>query len=138
MVIARSVNETFPYVCIADRAKPPGEQTTFRLRRLPALVALALDNLHDANADGSRVTLRIGDQKKVALLAGLAGWENLNDSEGRPIEFRAASGDRPVCGITVKNPADAAVVDLLPHDVAEELADAVRNGSVFTELDAKK
>lgn len=137
MVIARSVSETFPYVCLSDRELPKQQQTVFRLRRLPALLALSLDNLHDASADGTRVTLRMGDQRKVILLAGIAGWENLTDSAGAPVEFKSAVGDRSVCGLPVKNPAREDLVDLLPQEIAEELVSAIRDGNTFTESDAK-
>lgn len=137
MVIARSVKETFPYICQADQKLPKQQQTVFHLRRLPATVAMALDNLHEASADGKHVTLRMGDQKKVALLAGIAGWDNLLDQNGAPVEFRSQKGDRVVCGITIRNPADLDLVDTLPEDVADELAAAIRNGSALTATDAK-
>lgn len=136
MVIARSVSETFPYVCEDDRKLPVEQQTTFHLRRLPATVGMALDNLHEATAAG-QVTLRVGDQRIVTLQAGLAGWENLNDSSGQPVMFESHRGVRSVYGITIKDPAKVEMIDLLPEDVAEELAEAIRKGNTLTRDDAK-
>jgi hypothetical protein len=137
MVIARSVNEVFNYVCKAERELPQDQRTVFHLRPLSAFVGMALENLNEASSDGSRVQLRIGDQKKVALLAGLAGWDNLRNAQGEVVEFRSKKGTFSICGISVANPADQATVDLLPQDVAEELVDAIRSGSAFT-ADAAK
>lgn len=137
MVIAQSVKQTFPYICQAERGLPKQQQTVFHLRRLPATVAMALDNLHEASADGKHVTLRMGDQRKVTLLAGIAGWDNLVDEGGAPVEFRSHKGVRVVCGITITNAADADLVDMLPQDVAEEISDAIKTGSAFTAADAK-
>jgi hypothetical protein len=136
MVIARSVSETFLYVCKADRELPADKQTRFRLRRLPATIGLQLDNLHDATAAG-HVSLRLGDQRIVCLVAGLAGWENLQNSKGEPVEFHAHAGERTHFGITIKNPAQLESVNALPEDVAEELAIAIRNGSDLTADDVK-
>lgn len=137
MVIACSAGATFAYVCQAERELPKERQTVFRLRRLPASVGMALDNLHDAAIAGGHVTLRVGDQRIVTLRAGLAGWENLNDPEGRPVEFKAVTGDRVVFGIPLKNPCHETMIDLLPEEVAEELAAAIRTGNTMTATDAK-
>ena len=136
MVIARSVNETFTYVCQADRALEVSQQTTFRLQRLPATVGMALDNLHEGSATG-QVTLKVGDQKIVALMAGIDGWENFNDAEGRPVEFKKMTGERSVFGITIKNPAQRSMIDFLPEDIANELAGVIREENTVTEDEAK-
>tara|TARA_R110002096_G_scaffold24771_6_gene78167 strand:+ start:133 stop:546 length:414 start_codon:yes stop_codon:yes gene_type:complete len=136
MVIARSVNETFSYVCKADRALDASLQTTFRLRRLPSTVGIALDNLHEGNADG-QVTLKVGDQKMVALMAGIDGWENFNDAEGNQVEFKRNAGERSVFGVIVKNPALRSMIDHLPPDIADELAAVIREENTVSEDDLK-
>ena len=136
MVVARSVNETFQYVCHSDRQLPQDQQTTFILRRLPATVGMALDNLHEATQTG-QVTLRVGDQRIVTLQAGLAGWTNFNDAQGAPIEFKHEHGVRSVYGITVKNPAKVEMIDYLPEEIGEELARAIVEGNQLSEDDAK-
>ena len=137
MVIAVNANETFPYICRAERELPKEKQTVFRLRRLPASVGMSLDNLHEAASTGAHVTLRVGAQRNVTLRAGLAGWENLPDSDGKPVEFRAVTGERVVFGITLRNPCHESMIDLLPEEVAEELANAIRAGNTVTTTDAK-
>lgn len=136
MVIARSVNETFPYVVKADRELDQSQQTVFQLRRLPSTVGIALDNLHEGNASG-QVTLKVGDQKIVSLMAGLAGWENFNDSEGRPVEFKKQSGERSVFGVVIKDPAHRSMIDRLPPEVADELAAVIREENTLSEDETK-
>ena len=137
MVIARSTKETFEYVCVSDRELPESEQTVFTLRHLPATVGMSLDNLHEGDQKG-HVTLKVGDQKIVALMAGLAGWRNFNKADGSVVEFRRRSGERSILGITVTDPAERGMIDHLPIEVADELAAVIRGENTVTEDDAKK
>lgn len=134
MVVARNTSETFPYVIEAERGAPVEEQTVFHLRCLPASVGLALDNLQSGTVD-LKISVRLGDQMVVTLRAGLAGWDNFKDAEGKAIEFKRDQGERAVFGVTIKNPAAAAMIDYLPEKVAQELAVAIRHGNTVTRAD---
>lgn len=136
MVVARSLNETRPYVCKADRELPPDKRTTFQLRQLPATLAMSIEQMHDATQEGQVLSMRLGDRKKVTLAAGIGGWENLSNEKGEPVAFRSIKGERHVCGLTVKNPADLELVDVLPVEIADELVDAINGVNTVTEGDA--
>lgn len=137
MVIARSLAETRPYVCKADRELPADKQTRFHLRALPATLVMSIEAMHDATQDGQVLSMRLGDRKKVTLAAGIAGWDNLSNDKGEAVAFRQLKGDRHVCGLSVRNPVDMDLVDQLPVDVVEELVDAINAANTVTEADAK-
>lgn len=126
MPIARSSRETFRYVLKCDRSLEPSKQTVFILRALPTRVMMALDNLQTVDVgEGMRATVRFGDQKMVALRAGLAGWENYSTSDGTPVPFKADAGTRMVHGVQVEMPASEESIGWLAAEHAKELAEAV-------------
>lgn len=134
MVVARSTSETFDYVIEAERGLPPDDQTHFHLRHLPASVGMALDNLQSASVT-SQISIRLGDQQVLVLRAGLAGWTNLKKADGTEVEFKQDAGVRNVFGVEVTRPAAKEMVDVLPLEVAQELAVAIRQGNTLTKAD---
>jgi hypothetical protein len=137
MAVARSSRETFEYVLLEDRGLPADRQTVFSLRRLPTRVLLALENLTSVATNGRSADVRLGDRFVVLLRAGVAGWRNFADADGKPIEFRSVAGPRLVYGIEIENPADVACLEFLSAEQAKELAEAVQDGNTATRDDVK-
>lgn len=136
MPVARSTRETFRYILKCDRSLPTAQQTIFHLRRLPTGVMLALENLQTVDvSSGLQATVRFGDQKMVALRAGLAGWENFCLADGTPVAFKANAGTRSIHGVSVDAPASEESVAYLQPEHAKELAEAVLDGNTVTPTD---
>ncbi len=137
MAVARSSRETFDYVLLEDRALPVERQSVFLLRRLSTRLMLALENLTSVATNGRSADPRLGDRYVVLLRAGIAGWRNFCDVDGKPIEFKAHAGARMVAGIEVENPAEVACLEWLSAEQAKELAEAVQAGNTVTQADVK-
>lgn len=136
MPVARSSRETFRYVLRCDRNLEPSKQTVFHLRRLSTRVMLALENLQTVDvSSGMQATVRFGDQKMVALRAGLAGWDNFCMSDGTPAPFKSDAGTRAIHGVTVENPASEESISYLQPDWAKELAEAILDGNTVQPAD---
>jgi hypothetical protein len=131
MPVARSTTETFTYVTLADRQLPAERQTTFSLRRLSTKLMLSLNNLREGDAAA------IGSWMTVALRAGLAGWTNLCDPDGAPVEFSMDPRPAVVCGIELTRSASEASVNRLAVEDATEISIAIMRGNSLTADDAK-
>lgn len=140
MAVARSARESFPYVLLEDRALPVEQRTTFHLRRLPTRLMLALDNLTSLTTGAGQendVAVRLGDRQIVALRAGLCGWDNFADAEGKPIPFEMTRGRSLISGVVVDDAAKESAIEWLRPEWAKELAGAITSGNTFTTGDAK-
>lgn len=135
MPVARSARELFDYVLMEDRDLPAEQQTTFSLRALSTRVSLALDNL--ASTDGKDIAVRVGHRIIATVRAGLAGWRNFNDKDGKPIPFHAAAGPRMIYGVEVDNPADLESLEWFSPEQVKELAGAIVDGNQLTRADVR-
>lgn len=142
MPVARSTKETFTFVTVADQALPKERQTTFHLKRLPTSTMIRLRDLREGDqAD-------VGSWMLVALAAGVEGWENLLDDEGKPVEFEklaSVQGARrrhevvELCAqLSIDQVAAKSTIDRLRTEDAQEVAIAVMQGNELSVNDAKK
>jgi hypothetical protein len=97
MVISRTTRESIPFVIERERELPAEQQTTFLLASLSNQTMLALLQL-----------MQHGETKRwieVALTAGLRGWRNFLDENGKETPFRR-DAERTVTlhGVEIKGP----------------------------------
>jgi len=98
-MIAMSYDDTTEFVLTADQALPPAEQTVFLLRPLSERAQRRIENLFGQAMSMSttnpesvaeiRAAVPFGDLHALCLCAGIAGWRNLKDTKGRPVEYHA-------------------------------------------------
>lgn len=129
MVVSRTKSDVIPYVCRADRALPAEQQTQFLLRPLSSKVVLATQNLR---AGGE---MQVGTAMLLALKAGLAGWRNFPDPEGKPTPFEQETGVQLVFGVEVDRPVTDATLERVPKDLLIELATAIHTEGKLQDAD---
>lgn len=136
MPVARNKLETVRYVTIADRALPPERQSVFLLRPLTNKTRAQIQNLVQLHADG-RTSPLLGSMRRAALKAGLVGWENFADADGKAVPFQTEKGSRLFHGVDVVNPPTDETLEWLSPEDEVELANAIINGATLDEDDAK-
>lgn len=127
MPVARSTREVFDYVCQEDRELPKEKQTVFHLRRLSTRHAVRARDLAEEQ----------GRMCEFALRAGIAGWDNLCDDEGRAVPCAHDKGVHGIFGIEVKDPLSLESLNRLPPQIIGELASAIITGNTLSEDDVK-
>jgi len=135
MVKAITTRE-FDYTLLEERGLPEAERTVFQLRRLTAEERFKLqDGMATASDAGQRLHPHLGDMTRQAILAGLLGWHNLTDEQGRPVEFKRSTKSLNVLGRNCL-PPEAAMLDYFGDGTLAELAAAIQDGAVLSEDDA--
>jgi hypothetical protein len=130
MVIARSTRENIRYVLESERELAADKQSVFLIATLPNKMMLAILQLIS----------RAEPQKwiELALRAGLRGWDNFPDEDGKPTPFAREEGKtRAVHGVEVKNPVKDEALELLPPSILLELANAILSANQIQDDDAK-
>jgi hypothetical protein len=127
MAVARSTKEVFDYVLKEDRELPKEKQTVFHLRRLSTRHAVRARDLAEDQ----------GRMCEFALRAGVAGWDNFADEDGKAVECRHDKGSVPVFGIDVAEPMSMDSLNRIPPHVVGELATAIITGNTLTSDDVK-
>lgn len=126
MAIAINPTQTFDYVLRADRELPAEEQTVWKLRGLSHRErAQVEDNLATQGGDG-QLSFRIGSQRLEILKAGLLGFENFLDAEGRPVPFDrqgAAVHDRTLDRIAEADATELANAITARNSLSEKESD---------------
>lgn len=129
MAIARSKKEVIRYVLRDDRELPKEQQTVFLLRPLSNVQVASIDAMVDIDLSGTHARVPAGQQRLVALKAGLAGWEGYLDEQGTPVAFAVQRGVRSIHGIECQDPPSDATLAWLAAEHWTELADAIRDAS---------
>lgn len=115
------------YICVADRTKPPTEQTVFLIVPLTGHVAAQVRDGIFARArrqDGvveEHNTLNVSE--RLALLYGLVGWKNFRDSHGAEVPFLKDD--------------QAANLTRLPFDIWDEVSHVILNKSQLMKVQRK-
>lgn len=94
-MIITSFDDTKEYVLEADRALPESDRTTFTLRPMSERARRKLENIMGQNLvlgnpgdEAARMSIPIGDLHATALCAGIAGWTNMRDRNGKDVPFK--------------------------------------------------
>lgn len=127
-------NSSRRYVLRDERSKPVEEQSVFLLRPLTLAQETALKDSVAAVDAGNSVSIRQGTQELKALQYGLEGWENVRDSKGNEVPFKATT--RKVNGKDVSQ-VDDATLAMIPPKYRAELAEEITNGSGLSGDEAK-
>lgn len=130
MVISRTTRDNIPYQLEGERELPAAQRSTFTLATLPNHVMLAILELSARQEHQSWIEL--------ALKAGLRGWDNFPDADGKPTPFQREEGrTRNVHGTEVKSPVRDETIDLLPPKILIELANAIVGANQLKDDDVK-
>ncbi len=118
---------TWTYILEDERDLDEAEQTRWLLRPL---------TFHEDTVLVNRISnnLGAGDTAKLALEAGLEGWENLTGEDGEPVEVQTKT--RKPLGKNVRT-VTTALLDLIPSKVRHELATAIIEHGRLKEDDEK-
>lgn len=127
MVIARSTRELIRYIPESDRSLPADQQTTFLLAVLPNHVMLHILEMVERRDRGLR---------EIVLRAGIRGWENFKDPDGRDTPF-ALERDQNLHGIKFAELASRATIEFIPTALLEELVHVIIKQNQVTSNDAK-
>jgi hypothetical protein len=84
-MIARDPRATWKYVLVKDRALPREQQTVFNLKHLSLRAEQEAYDGIERTKDGS-VVMDTGSRSLKCLREGLAGWDNLLDEKGAPVD----------------------------------------------------
>lgn len=132
-MIALDPRSTRNYVLIEDRELPDDEQTVFKLKDLDEATLIRLmDSIEVTRGDDgeSRISSGgMGTRVYTIVQAGLVGWRNLRDSEGKSIPFHKNE---------VTNRIDDDLMARLPWTAKMELANAIEAGAKLTEEQEEK
>lgn len=110
-LVVSNPNSLQRYIPECCKASPPSEQSVILIRKLPRQVR---DEIADQSLEfeGMGISRMLSATTATKLLvASLAGWERVVDENGSEVEFRAD--------------AKAAMLDLLPLEIQEELLSVV-------------
>lgn len=117
---ALNPNETWDYVPKSER----GSERPFKakLRALNNEEKEHIENILIVSQGGGNAAVRSGTYNTVICKFGIIGWENLEDHEGNPVEFREQksplNGVRPIADETL-------IRRYFPRDLVAELATAI-------------
>lgn len=133
---------TFDYMCTLDDAYGTPEASVFTLRMLDSRVAGQIKDasMSIAPADGNRVDPRGTTIMNLAETAfktcqfGIAGWRNVFDAEGNELKYETT---KRVVGQTLYEVVDPTLLALLPLEVLDQIANAIRIGNVVTKEEVK-
>lgn len=126
---ALSPRVPFDYVCVAERALPKEQQTTFKLCGLSFAERAYLDDQRwDISGDGTG-THKHGTARRIKLKCGLHGWENLDGAM-----FEAA--EEFLAGTKRARPTDASI-ERLDVETQAELCHAIDMASRLSDTDRK-
>lgn len=115
------------YVLEDERVLPPEEQTRWLLRPLTFKEdTRLLDRIGQNVGDGQTA--------KLALEAGLEGFENLQGPDGEDIEVKTCT--RSPLGVKVRTVHES-ILDLIPSTSRHEIAGAIVEHGRMTEDDEK-
>lgn len=129
MVVSRSTRENIPYVLRSERDLPPEQRTTFLLASLSHDMLLAIVQMMQHGETRQWV--------KVALAAGLRGWNNFRDENGNETPFARSEKTQVIHGVEIRKPVANQTLDLIPAELLLELAEAVVEANKATSEDAK-
>ncbi len=134
----RGVNpdQTFEYLCDCDK---DGEQTVFvcgvldaRMRGFINDTVTKLDLTGKKRHELPDPVFRVGTRRLLLVKYGLRGWRNLFDASGQPIA--EAFDAHALFGKSYRAVSDS-VLDVLPENVLEELANAIDAHSSLQEVE---
>lgn len=135
MVIAISVTERHEFILKDERGTD--NPTKFSIRFLTASERTLLDDLGlKVNRFSDDIQVCSGSLKMTAIKAGLEGWENFPDDEGKQVEFERDKKERIILG-RGRYPISDKALDRLPHSALTEVAEAIIEGTKLTEDEAK-
>jgi hypothetical protein len=87
-MIAEDRNKTGWFTPESQKKFPENEQASFKLRALTLAEELAIrDHTYD-----ERGRMLFGSKINMTVRAGLVGWKNVTDKDGKPIAFKTESG----------------------------------------------
>ena len=117
MVLPIDPTEKFTFVCTADKALPPEQQTVFELGVLP----FAARTQAEAEMQFGDGTVQMSPTfQRNMLRATLRGWTNFkNPRTGEDIQFERELADTRVWGLKLRPPTDRTLGFLHPEDRLE-------------------
>lgn len=140
MPIAITPNQTWKYICAADRNLPADQQTVFSLRALSKDERHALLNmLTSRELTKDETVLRRGLEgttRSQVVRAGLIGWTNFLDASGKPVAFTFTTEPQTVLGQARVVPTTACL-EVLTDALELELYDELVKGSNLNHDDRK-
>lgn len=132
---ALTPGSTFDYIDEIDKDLPVDEQTVFICKYLTTAQRQILDDAIGYQTDEGLV-LTLGTSNLLAIHLGLAEIRNFHDAQGNPVELkRDKKAAKRLPG--VGRPWDLEVIDLIPKDVLDRVAKAIKNGGELDEDEAK-
>jgi len=105
-------DDEYKYTPVSQRGEDKPFTVTFKVLSLEVL-AEAQDTVLNVGND-QNMTMHVNSQNLTALRHGLIGWENIEDSNGKPVKFRI------VRGITATE-----CLEYLPQDIRTEVATVI-------------
>jgi hypothetical protein len=120
MVVAVDPQAPFNYILEEDRESEA--PTVFKLKALSARELARIEDGVRLDLQRQEMTLRSGSKPLDILAAGLVGWENLKDAQGKEVPFKAG---------------DLACLDYLLPRWRGELANAITEQTRLPEAEAK-
>lgn len=135
MVIAISATERREFIVEDERGTD--NPTKFSIRFLTASErALLEDGGWKMNTQSQDIHMCSGALRITAIKAGLDGWENLRDENGKEVEFERDKKERIILG-RARHPIADKLLDRLPASVLTEVAEAIIEGITLTEAETK-
>lgn len=128
MKVRRELAE-WTYILKAEQDLPPAEQTRWTLRPLTFKEDTALVNRIEQSMAG-------GNTAKLALEAGLLGFENLRYQDGDCEEIAVETVPRTPLGVRVRS-VTTAILDLISSKDRHEIAQAIIEHGRTSEDDEK-
>jgi hypothetical protein len=133
---------TFDYQSVQDPALNTPDATVFTLRVLDSRVmgqirdsAMALGAADDSRIDPRRSTiLNVHESNFKTAQFGIVAWRNVQDADGNDVEFKTV---KRVVGTTEYNVVDPELLKVLPQEVIDELALAVKDGNAVGKVEVK-
>jgi len=140
MPIAIVPNQTWSYVCRQDRELPTDKQTVFKLRALTKRERHAFLNLtssREITPDDTLLRRGVeGDARCAVVRAGLVGWDNFCDADGKPVKFALTDEKLLVLG-TSRSVLTDECLEALTDLVEAELYGEILSGSNLNHDDRK-
>lgn len=135
MVIAINADERREYVVEADRGED--NPTVFHLRFLTAAERAHLeDGGWKMHSQSQEIHMCSGALRITAIQAGLEDWDNFKDEDGNDVPFKRSKKSRTILGRD-RFPVDPKLIDRLPAEVMNEVAEAIIEGLTLS-LDERK
>lgn len=127
MVIAADPRIPFDYILGIDRKKPRQEQTVFKLKILSPTEEAEIQDSGISMVKEQEFKFNLGKKKIQILKAGLVGWNNFKDRDGKDVLFNTDKNGEPT---------DESLSRLRP-EWRTELANAITEQNTMSEEEIK-